>query len=59
MQEKDAWKCFTTIAGELCVMMDSLMQRRESFATLWDLGMLRHGNSIAAYKSNVSTYIYK
>ena len=38
VREKDVLKCITTVAGELCVMADSLMHRRGLFATCSDTG---------------------
>ena len=38
VHKKDVWKFSTTESGELCVMMDSLMQQLESSATLSDSG---------------------
>jgi len=35
---KDDLKCITAVGGELCVMMDSLTQQRESFVTCSDTG---------------------
>jgi len=37
---KGVLKCMITALGEPCVMMDSLIQRQESFATLSDLDTL-------------------
>ena len=38
VHKKDVWKFSTTESGELCVMMDLLMQQLESSATLSDSG---------------------
>jgi len=37
---KDVLRCITTVSGELCVMMASLMHQRESFVTCSDTGRL-------------------
>ena len=38
VRDKDVLKCITMVAGELCVMMDSLTHRRGLFATCSDTG---------------------
>ena len=40
VQTKDVLKCITTVSGELCVMIDSLMHQRESSVTCSDAGMM-------------------
>jgi len=37
---EDVLKCITTLRGERCVMMDSLMHQPESFVTCSDTGRL-------------------
>ena len=40
LHEKDVLKSITTLLGELCVMMNSLIHQRESFVTCSDTGRL-------------------